>query len=199
MGPREDPSTSCENQDTRPLGTEGYKCRAHRPRSRSCLLKGCERVFRPQHPLTRYCSEACRQRAHRWREWKARRRYRQSAGCKQRRRAQSRRYRERRKATDRKIPACQQREGHPYQFFSMLLRPPWMLRRFPADPAIAAAALLFSSLSPGSGASFGAGAALARTAPGPGDRSSREKSLVPAPIKPCRYRPDILPTPRPSR
>lgn len=199
MGPREDPSTPCENQDTRPLGTEGHKCRAPRPRSRICLLKGCERVFRPQHPLTRYCSEACRQRAHRWRAWKARRRYRQSAGCKQKRRAQSRRYRERRKASNRKTQLASSARVIPIKFFSVLLRPPWMLRPFPADPAIAAAALLFTGLSPGSGASFGAGAALARTAGGPGGRSSRGKSLVPAPIKACRYRPDILPAPRPPR
>jgi hypothetical protein len=183
MGPREDPSTPCENQDTRALGTEEYKRRAHRPRSRPCLLKGCERVFRPEHPLTRYCSVACRQRAHRWREWKARRRYRQTAGCKQKRRAQSRRYRERRKASNRKTQLASSARVIPIPFFSVLLRPPRMLRPFPADPAIAAAAFLFFGLSPSSAASARAGAALARTAPGPEDRSSRGKSLAPAPIK----------------
>jgi len=60
------------------------------------LLKGCGRVFRPQQPLARYCSEVCQAEARRWRQWKARRRYRQSPNGKQKRQAQSRRYRERR-------------------------------------------------------------------------------------------------------
>jgi hypothetical protein len=62
------------------------------------MLKGCGRVFRPLQPLARYCSEACQTEARRWRQWKARRRYRQSTNGKQKRRAQSRRYRARRKA-----------------------------------------------------------------------------------------------------
>ena len=104
MGPDKDSSTPPKNQDTRgtpgtpgTFETKACRRRARRPRSRACLLKGCERVFRPQQPLTRYCSEACREQARRWREWKARRRYRQSADGKQKRQAQSRRYRERRK------------------------------------------------------------------------------------------------------
>jgi hypothetical protein len=63
------------------------------------LLKGCERRFRPVHPLTRYCSAECREEARQWREWKARHRYRQSEGGKQKRQAQSRRYRLRSKRT----------------------------------------------------------------------------------------------------
>jgi hypothetical protein len=187
MGPCEHPSTPLENQDTRPLKTLGCKRRAHRPRSRVCLLKGCERVFRPQHPLTRYCSEACRQEARRWREWKARRRYRQSAGCKQRRRAQSRRYRERRKARDRKPRSAGNARVIPIKFFFVLLRPTRMLRPFPADPPITVAAFLFPDLPPCSGASSGAGEALART-----DRSSGQKSPAFPAMKNCRYRPDIL-------
>jgi hypothetical protein len=124
MGPCEDLSTPPENQDTRgpdtggPARTKGCRDGVHRPRSRVCLLKGCERTFRPQHPLTRYCSEACRQQARRWREWKARRRYRQSRGCKQKRRAQSRRYRERRRAKDRKTPSAGNARVIPMKFFS---------------------------------------------------------------------------------
>jgi hypothetical protein len=47
--------------------------------------------------MARYCSEACQEEARRWRQWKARRRYRESPNGKQKRRAQSRRYRARRK------------------------------------------------------------------------------------------------------
>jgi len=192
MGPCEHPSTPRENQDTRPLRTAGCKRRAHRPRSRVCLLKGCGRVYRPQHPLNRYCSEACRERARWWREWKARRRYRQSAGCKQKRRAQSRRYRERRK--DRKPHSGGNARVIPSKFFFVLLRPPWVLRPFPADPPITTAAFLFPDVPPCSRASSGARAALART-----DRSSGQKGVAFPAMKPCRYRPDILRSLRPSQ
>jgi hypothetical protein len=64
-------------------------------RLRPCLLKGCERLFRPSHPQTRYCSAACRQAARSWRRWQASQQYRSSEQGKQRRRQQSRRYRER--------------------------------------------------------------------------------------------------------
>lgn len=199
MGSSEDLSTPPENQDTRgSVRTEGCKRRAHRPRSRACLLKGCERAFRPQHPLTRYCSEPCRQQARQWREWKARRRYRQSPGCKQKRRAQSRRYRERRKARDRKTRSGGHARVIPTEFFFVLLRPPRMLRLFSTDPTITAAALLFPDLPPCSAASSGAGEALARTAPG-GDRSSRKKGPAPPAMKTCRYRPDILRSLQPPR
>jgi hypothetical protein len=69
-----------------------------RCRERRCLLKGCERTFRPSHPQTRYCSEACRRGAARWRRWRSARKYRESDSGKSGRRAQSRRYRERRAA-----------------------------------------------------------------------------------------------------
>ncbi len=194
MGPCEHPSTPPENQGIRPLRTGGCKRRAHRPRSRVCLLKGCERAYRPQHPLTRYCSEACRQRARRWREWKARRRYRQSAGCKEKRRAQSRRYRERQKARNQKSQLASHTRVIPIKFFFVLLRPPGMLRPFRAFPAIPVAAFLFSGLSPCAGASSGTGEALART-----DRSSRQKALAFPAMKSCRYRPDILRSLWPAR
>lgn len=92
MGPSEDRSTGEKNQAGH-LRMAGKRRRIRRPRSRACLLKGCERRFRPLCPLTRYCSEQCREEARRWREWKARHHYRQSEGGKQKRRAQSRRYR----------------------------------------------------------------------------------------------------------
>lgn len=112
MGPCEDRSTAEKNQGgQRARRTAGFQGRAHRPRSRVCLLKGCERLFRPVHPLARYCSEGCREQARRWREWKARHRYRQSEGGKQKRQAQSRRYRIRHRIGKKPSPR-KPREGH---------------------------------------------------------------------------------------
>jgi hypothetical protein len=62
-------------------------------RERRCLLKGCERPFQPRHPLARYCSDACRQAARRWTQWKANQRYRASDHGRCRRRGQSYRHR----------------------------------------------------------------------------------------------------------
>jgi len=71
---------------------------AARPRrARRCLLKGCERCFTPARPQARYCSDACRHAARRWRRWQAGRRYRASPHGQERRRAQQRRYRQRRR------------------------------------------------------------------------------------------------------
>lgn len=95
MGPCEDPSSHSVNQVQG--GNVPRRQRARRPRSRLCLLKGCGHTFRPQHPMTRYCSESCCLQARRWREWKARHRYRQTDGGKRKRQAQCRRYRLRRK------------------------------------------------------------------------------------------------------
>jgi hypothetical protein len=47
--------------DARPGGR-----RARRPRTRRCLLEGCDARYRPAHWRTRYCSEACRASATRW-------------------------------------------------------------------------------------------------------------------------------------
>jgi hypothetical protein len=68
---------------------------SRRPRTRRCLLKGCEAPFRPLRPHARYCSEVCRRKARRWSAWRARQRYRQSESGKARRQEQSRRYRQR--------------------------------------------------------------------------------------------------------
>jgi hypothetical protein len=62
---------------------------------RHCLLKGCERRFRPRHVRQRYCSADCRQAARRWSRWKAQQKYRDTAAGKEKRNGQSRRYRER--------------------------------------------------------------------------------------------------------
>ena len=56
--------------------TQAARRRRGAPRSRRCLLKGCERRFRPEHPRQRYCSEECRAAAREWSEWKAQHAYR---------------------------------------------------------------------------------------------------------------------------
>ena len=101
-----------------------------RPRTRGCLLKGCEQRVRPRHARQRYCSDDCRQAARTWSEWKAQQKYRVTAACKRKRSEQSRRYRERVK--DRKPPA---KEAVPEaarvitkKFFRRLLRPARLLR-----------------------------------------------------------------------
>ena len=62
-------------------------------RCRLCLLKGCERMFRPSRPQCRYCSEACGREGKKWRSRRAAGRWRGSERGKECRRAQSRRYR----------------------------------------------------------------------------------------------------------
>jgi hypothetical protein len=64
-------------------------------RPRRCLLKGCEHLFCPQRPQSRYCSAACREQAQQWRSWQSSRRYRSTPQGQERRRDQCRRYRER--------------------------------------------------------------------------------------------------------
>jgi len=166
MGPAEHRSSLVENQG-KGSGAQGTR-RTRRPRGRICLLKGCGRVFRPDHPLTRYCSDHCREQARKWREWKARHQYRQTARGKQIRRAQSRRYRQRRK---RKIPGKNGGTGGARviarKFFFVHLRSPRLLRGIPAQPAIAAAAILFPCLSAGPGTSSGAREALVGAPPQP--------------------------------
>jgi hypothetical protein len=66
----------------------GFRCRR-------CLLKGCEQFYRPTHPQSRYCCDACRREARRWRRQQASRTWRASEPGKARRREQSRRYRRR--------------------------------------------------------------------------------------------------------
>jgi hypothetical protein len=109
VGPSEDPSTNPQNQ--------GTKRRTWQARSRICLLKGCGRKFRPDRPWARYCSEHCREQARIWRQWKARRQYRQSEHGRQKRQAQSRRYRVRQKLRKKQKRAPRsRREGHRKRF-----------------------------------------------------------------------------------
>jgi hypothetical protein len=90
MGPPENPTHHLEKQAAR-----GRKQCVRRPRTRRCLLKGCEQRFRPRQARQRYCSEGCREAARQWSRWKAQQRYRETAVGKERRNGQSRRYRER--------------------------------------------------------------------------------------------------------
>jgi len=62
---------------------------------RLCLLKGCEKRFRPKYPWSRYCGDKCRREARRWSLWKSQKRYRATGIGRQQRRAQSCRHRER--------------------------------------------------------------------------------------------------------
>jgi hypothetical protein len=97
MGLSNDPTRHGQKQ-----ATHGRKRAVRRPRTRRCLLKGCERRFRPRHARQRYCSQGCCKAAREWSAWRGRRRWRASAGGKQKRNRQSHRYRERLKA--RKAP-----------------------------------------------------------------------------------------------
>src|SRR5450432_3281393 len=89
MGPPESPTGHPENQEGRP------KRLARRPRTRRCLLKGCEQRFCPRQARQRYCSSRCREAAREWSRWKAQGKYRVTTAGKQKRNGQSRRYRER--------------------------------------------------------------------------------------------------------
>jgi hypothetical protein len=168
MGHHKDSPTLPKNQDARRIPrTRRWQQRARRPRSRICLLKVCGRLFRPQQPIARYCSDSCRAEARQWRLWKAHQRYRQSPNGKQKRQAQSRRYRARRKELQaRETAAVKTARVIPPNFFFVLPRPPRMLCGVRPDAAFASAAFLFANLSPGSGARSGEGEALARTTAG---------------------------------
>ena len=90
MGPSENPTRHPENQE--PFRRTRM---AHRPRTRRCLLKGCEQGFHPRQARQRYCSDRCRRAAREWSRWKAQQRYRTTGEGKEKRNGQSRRYRQR--------------------------------------------------------------------------------------------------------
>jgi hypothetical protein len=149
MGPCEHPTTLLQNQakGIKPR----IKRRVRRPRARKCLLKGCGRIFRPDYALARYCSEHCRNEAAKWREWRARGKYRKTEHGKQVRCAQSRRYRARqRERTQQKSGPVGEARVITRNFFFVFLRSPWLIRGIPPQPAVAAAAFLFLCVSPGS-------------------------------------------------
>jgi len=134
------------------------------PRNQSSMLKACERRFRPLRPLTRYCSEEYREKARRWREWKARHHYRQSEGGKQKRRAQSRRYRLRSKRTRAATQGPRRpREGHRKKKYFATPAIGLAAMKSSSRDDVAPAAILFALLSPSPGASSRARTTLAGT------------------------------------
>jgi len=157
MGPSESRIGQAENQEGRP------KRLARRPRTRCCLLKGCQQRFHPRQAHQRYCSQGCREAARKWSRRKAQERYRETAAGQQKRNGQSRRYRERVK--DRK-PAEPEAVGEAARVittehsFRPLLRPARLLREIRAPEAKSLAALLLAPVPARAGARPRTGAAL---------------------------------------
>jgi hypothetical protein len=89
MGLSESPTSATGNQEA------GRRRLARRPRTRACLLKGCEQRYHARQTRQRYRSERCRAAARKWSRWKAQQQYRATAAGQQKRNGQSRRYRER--------------------------------------------------------------------------------------------------------
>ena len=121
MGPDEDSTRPADDQE------HGRRKRpTRRPRTRGCLLKGCNRRFHPREARERYCSQQCRQAARQWSRWKAQRSYRATAAGKEKRNGQSRRYRERvRKRQQQAAPEAARVITK--DFFRPLLRPARLL------------------------------------------------------------------------
>jgi hypothetical protein len=158
MGPPESPTRHSENQEA-----DRRKRLARRPRTRRCLLKGCEQRFHPRQARQRYCSERCREAARRWSRGKAQQRYRETAAGQEKRNGQSRRYRERIKS--RKLPELEAvndsaRVITTEHFFQAVLRPARLLRGNRTPAAKSLTTLLLTRVSARHGARLGAGAAL---------------------------------------
>ena len=157
MGPPED----CTRQPDDPERGGRRKRPARRPRTRPCLLKGCERPFQPLRATERYCSRECREAAGKWRRWKAQQTYRATAAGREKRNGQSRRYRER-------VRKRKQEEALPEaarvitpNFFRPLLRPSRLLPGVPRTAAIAEPKVLFPCVPTGYGTRPAARATLA--------------------------------------
>ena len=172
MGPPED----CTHQPQHGECAGGRKRPARRPRTRPCLLKGCERPFRPRRARQRYCSQECRQAAWRWSRWKAQQRYRATAAGKERRNGQNRRYRERvgnRKPTTPEEALPEAARVITQNFFRSLLRSPWLLSEVCRTAAIARPTVLFVRVPARDGAGPAARAALAPRPPAAVEQVSR--------------------------
>jgi hypothetical protein len=163
MGPIENP--------TKPTGKPGVarrRTRVWRSRSRRCLLKGCEQLFRPRQARQRYCSQDCRNAARNWSRWKAQQRYRETAAGQQKRKGQSRRYRERIKSRKPARPEAVEEAARVItkeHFFRTNLRPAGVLCAIRAAAAQSIAALLLRRVPARAGAGPGARAALETGAP----------------------------------
>ncbi len=124
MGPAEDSTLLAGDQES-----GQRKGPTRRPRTRGCLLKGCEQRFHPLQARQRYCSQQCRRAARQWSRWKAQRSYRATTAGKEKRNGQSRRYRERvrdrNQALEEAVPEAARVITK--NFFRSLLRPPRLL------------------------------------------------------------------------
>jgi hypothetical protein len=164
MGPPENPTNPSQNQAT--TGPRRGKRPLRRPRTRRCLLKGCEQRFRPQRARERYCSRRCREAARQWSRWKAQEKYRATPEGQQKRNGQSRRYRERvrnRKTSGKEsVPeAARVIIKLPSEiFFRPFLRPARLLRGVHAPSPIPVAAVLLAGMPTRVGAGPEAGTAL---------------------------------------
>jgi hypothetical protein len=157
VGPDED--STLPGEDREPGQPPG-----RRPRTRCCLLKGCERRFCPQRAGQRYCSDECRQAARRWSRWKAQQSYRATAAGKERRNGQSRRYRQRFRNRQRAAPEEADPEAArviTHNFFRPLLRPARLLRGIRPAEALAPPAVLFARVPACPGTSLATRTALA--------------------------------------
>jgi hypothetical protein len=160
MGPPED----CTRQPDRSDHCGGRKRSTRRPRTRPCLLKGCERRFRPMRATERYCRRECREAAGRWRRWKAQQRYRATAAGREKRNGQSRRYRARvrsRKQTTAEEALPEAGRVITPNFFRPLLRPARLLPGVLPAAAITSPEVLFQRLPTGRGTCPAARAPLA--------------------------------------
>ncbi len=118
--------------------------RRAKPRTRRCLLKGCQQRFHARRAQQRYCSEGCRKAARRWSRWKAQQRYRATKAGKEKRNGQGQRYRER--VRSRKPPRAEAVDEAARvitnHIFRAHLRPAGLLRTIRAGAAKSLAALL---------------------------------------------------------
>jgi hypothetical protein len=160
MGPTENPTSLPRKQPTSSLRRR--KLPTCRPRTRQCLLKGCEKRYRPRRALQRYCSVECRRAARDWSRWKAQQRYRVTVTGQEKRRAQSRRYRKRIQIGREQLREAAEAAARviTIDFFRGSLRPARLLPRIHAQPEIAPATLLLQGVPAGSGARLAAGEAL---------------------------------------
>ena len=151
MGPPENRTRQSGNQE------RGRKRPASLPRTRRCLLKGCERRFRPKQARERYCSPECRRSARDLSCWKAQQSYRATAAGRENRQGQSRRYRERVRNRQQPAPepAVPQARVITADFFRPLLRSPRLLPGIRATAEIAAPTILFARVPAGHGTRLG--------------------------------------------
>jgi hypothetical protein len=172
MGPPED----CTRQPCRPTRSGERKRPARRPRTRPCLLKGCERPFRPLRARERYCSRECCEAAGKWRRWKAQQKYRATAAGREKRNGQSRRFRERVRNRKQTPPEEALREAARVitpNFFRPLLRSSRLLPGVLRTAAITSPKVLFPHMPTGHGTRLAARTTLAPCPPAAVEQVSR--------------------------